>query len=386
MIIQPTSLAALTWAGAAAGSSAESWRIGAVLAARPLGLNDRGLLVLEIGGLTVEAEPPPGQQLANGQLPPQFQVRVQSLGGQPLLEILGTGGSDPIVYRALRERLPQQNGYAPLLSTLDALSRRPQLRQLPDPLREALAVLDHAVRLPEEITRGEGLREAIARSGLFLEAQLAQPRTDLAALATDDWKAALLRLAATLEPHAPARPPARGAETPPPLQQRGLQPPQARQPTPLELLESEGIDALIERLHGDVRAALARLEVAQLDNTQATAWMIEIPVQGEGGRDVLQLHLAFGRAEEGSGAWTLGFSIDLPPLGPVQGELHLRDLRLGVRLWAERGDTVERLERQFPALRQRLAACGLLLDQLSCQTGLPHGPQRAGGLLFKATA
>jgi len=389
VIIQPTSLAAMTWAGAAAGTSAESWRIGAVLAARPLGVNERGLLVLQIGGVTVEAELPAGQQFANGQLPPQFQVRVQSLGSQPLLEVVGAGAPDPIVYRALRERLPQQNGYAPLLASLAALSQRPVLRQLPQPLREALALLDHAVRMPEEITRGEGLREAILRSGLFLEYQLVQPRADLLALGGDDWKAVLLHLAAVLEQYAPARPRPAAADTPPPLHQRGLQPPQPRQPVPPPPAEDgdEEIGALIERLHGDVRAALARLEVAQLDNAQAQAWMIEIPVQGEDGRDVLQLHLEMAReSEQGGGAWTLGFSIDLPALGPVQGELQLRDLRLAVRLWAERAGTVEKLERQFVALRQRLSACGVLLDQLSCQAGLPHGPGRAGGLLLKATA
>ena len=60
MIIQPTSLAALAWAGAASGSAAESWRIGTVLSARPLGINPDGMMVLQIGALTVETEAPTG--------------------------------------------------------------------------------------------------------------------------------------------------------------------------------------------------------------------------------------------------------------------------------------------------------------------------------------
>ena len=51
MIIQPTSLAALTWAGAASGASAKSWRVGAVLAARTLGYSEQAKLVLQIGAL-----------------------------------------------------------------------------------------------------------------------------------------------------------------------------------------------------------------------------------------------------------------------------------------------------------------------------------------------
>jgi len=105
VIIQPTSVAALTWLGAAAGASSEGWRIGNVLSARPLGVNEQGLLVLQIGALTVETEAP------GTRLPPQFQVRVLSVGAQPQLEILGVDAHpDSTVHQALRERLPQQNG------------------------------------------------------------------------------------------------------------------------------------------------------------------------------------------------------------------------------------------------------------------------------------
>jgi hypothetical protein len=66
--------------------------------------------------------------------------------------------------------------------------------------------------------------------------------------------------------------------------------------------------------------------------------------------------------------------------------VQLRDLRITVRLWAVRSGTAERLERQFTPLRQRLAASGLQLDQLTCQTGLPQGHGYASALLLKATA
>ncbi|WP_114239918.1 flagellar hook-length control protein FliK [Dyella sp. C9] len=380
MVIQPTSFAALTWAGAASGSAAESWRIGTVLAARPLGINPDGMMVLQIGALAVEAEAP------RGQLPSQFQVRVLSLGAQPLLEVLTAQAPEPATQQALRERLPQQNGYAPLLATLDALAQRPALRQLPAYLRPALALLEHGVRTPAEITRGDGLEEAINRSGLFLEALLAQPQVDMAGLSQEDWKAALLRLASLLDDYLPTRRAvSSGSETPPPLQQRGLQP-QPRVMLPQELLNDD-IDALLGRLHGEVHAALARVEVAQLEATTASAWMIEIPVQGEDGRDILQLQLQQGtEGEAGSNAWTLGFALDLPALGPIQGELQLRDLRLAVRLWAERPDTVHRLEQQFGALRHQLAATGLILDQLSCQRGLPQSTSPHSAILLKTMA
>jgi Flagellar hook-length control protein FliK len=379
LVIQPTSLAALAWAGAASGSASESWRIGTVLAARPLGVNPDGMMVLQIGALAVETEAP------RSQLPSQFQVRVLSLGAQPLLEIIAPQTPEPAIQVAMRERLPQQNGYAPLLATLDALAQRPALRQLPAYLRPALALLEHGVRTPAEITRGEGLEEAIKRSGLFLESELAQAQVDMGVLSQEDWKGALLRLASLLDDYLPARRSTSDSnETPPPLQQRGLQA-QPRVLLPPELLNDD-IDALLGRLHGEVHAALARVEVAQLEATTISAWMIEIPLQGEAGRDILQIQLQLMAEAEGGSAWVLGFALDLPALGPVQGELQLRGLRLSVRLWAERADTVQKLEQQFGPLRQRLSASGLILDQLSCQRGLPQSSSPHSAILLRTMA
>ena len=381
MIIQPTSLAALTWAGAASGSAAPSWRIGSVLLARPLGVNAQGLQVLQIGTLTVEAD------VAGGQLPAQFQVRVLSLGAQPQLEMLAQP-TDPVLQRALRERLPQQNGYAPLLATLDALAQRPVLRQLPPELRNALALLEQAMPSPAEITRGEGLRVAIEHSGLFLEALLARPPGQPMPSLQDDWKGALLRLVALLDRRAPAPATRTTGDTAPPMLQRGLQA-QPRAALPPSLLAGDEAEPLLDRLQGDVKAALARVEVAQLESASGPlpAWMIEIPLHGVDGHDVLQLQLEYViDTGAGSRGWNLGFALDLPALGAVQGELQLREPRLSVRLWAAQADTVQQLERQFGALRQRLAACGLLLDQLSCQLGLPEPPNRYSAVLLQATA
>ncbi|WP_266159445.1 flagellar hook-length control protein FliK [Dyella silvatica] len=385
MIIQPTSLAALTWAGAAAGSSAESWRIGNVLLARSLGTSAQGLLILQVGAMTVTTETP------SNPLPPQFQVRVLSLGAQPLLEVLAGTGPEQAVQRVLRERLPQQNGYAPLLATLTTLAQRPVLRQLPPQLRTALALLEHSIRTPEEIRSGPGLREAVLRSGLFLESQLASAAGLDAALGEDDWKAALLRLSSVLHAAGYAPKPATGGpETAPPLQHRGLQAQSRALPVAAEWIESGdsiALRPLLGKLHTDVHAALARLEVAQLESTATAAWIVEIPVQGEHGQDVLQLQLEFAASDEDCGSWTLGFALDLPALGPVQGELQLRGLRLSVRLWAQHAATVQKLEDRFTLLRHAAANSGLTLDQLSCQSGLPQASTQArNAVLLKTTA
>jgi hypothetical protein len=375
VIIQPTSVAALTWLGAAAGASSEGWRIGSVLSARPLGVSEQGLMVLQIGAITVEAEAP------GTKLPPQFQVRVLSLGAQPQLEILGAGSQlDGNVNQALRERLPQQNGYAPLLATIGALSQWSIVRQLPPYLRSALALLEHSMSTPQEVSTGEGLRQAINRSGIFLEAQLAQAPASDATTAHDDMKGALLRLVAILKGQ-PLVGESSDAEVDPPLLYRGVLP-QGRFPLPPELANSSEATDFLPRLYTDVQAALARLEVAQLQAGVAN-WLVEIPIQDADGADVLQLLLK--QQQEGEQAWTLGFSLDLPSLGPIVGELQLRGLRLSLRLWAQHRDTVDRLEEQFEDIRSRLDATGLFLDQLSCQFGLPQAGNSVSAVFLKAT-
>lgn len=375
MIIQPTSVAALTWLGAAAGASSEGWRIGSVLSARPLGVTEQGLMVLQIGALTVEAEAP------GTKLPPQFQVRVLSLGAQPQLEILGANASlDSNVNQALRERLPQQNGYAPLLATVSALSQWSIAKQLPPYLRSALALLEHSMSTPQELSTGEGLRQAINRSGVFLEAQLAQAPASDATTAHDDMKGALLRLVAILKGQ-PLVGESNDLEVDPPLLYRGAIP-QGRLPLPPELASTNEATDFLPRLYTDVQAALARLEVAQLQALPGH-WLVEIPIQDTDGADVLQLLLK--QQQEGEQHWTMGFSLDLPSLGPIVGELQLRGLRLSVRLWAQHRDTVDRLEDQFDDLRARLDATGLFLDQLSCQFGLPQGGNSVSAVFLKAT-
>lgn len=409
MIIQPTSLAALTWLGAASGTTAESWRIGVVLSARPLGVTEQGKMVLQIGGMTVEADTAGTQTPQNNmmqpqlqaQLPSQFQVRVLTLGSQPTLEVMLPQASESAANVALRERLPQQNGMAPLLATVQALSQRAMVSRLPPALRPLLAQLEQAMRRPSDLTTGAGLREAISRSGVFLESSLAQGAQLAAGAGEEDWKAVLLKLSSLLDSYAPPRssggnsatytPSTSQAETAPPLLNRGMQAQPrlgAQAAATLAAMAADGDSGLLlGQLHTAVRAALARIEVAQLEASNLPAWIVEIPVKSRDGRDVLQLQMEYGNdADDDARQWTLGFALDLPTLGPVQGELQLNGLRLSVRLWAERPGTTDRLEETFAALRHRLAACGLLLDQLSCQTGVPPSSGRHSANLLKATA
>lgn len=391
MIIQPTSLAAQLWAGAAAGTTAattQTWAVGTLLSARLLAQIDVAKVLLDIGGVAVEADAP------GTSLPQQFQVRVMTQGPQPQMEVVLGNTDERVAMQGLRERLPQQNGYSQLLGVLSALARRPVARVLPEPLRTALATLEAAIAKPDDLGTPDGMKQAIARSGAFLEAKLAEAKNE--APATDDFKAALLNLRRALTDipqtrqamiQAPSRP---FTDTPPPLAQRAL----VAQPRAQELLaEEENADALadglVSHLRTDVRAALSRVEIGQLESQpHAGLWMIEIPLTGVRGYDVLQLRIEEGKPAPGEpeGMWTVGFAIDPPTLGAVQGEIQLRASRVSVRLWAQYPETVSRLENEFTTLRRVLEKSGLQLDHFGCMHGLPVPTSAYSAVLLEARA
>ena len=388
MIIQPTSIAAQLWAGAAAGTTAaaDTWRVGTLLTARIMGQTDIGRLLLDIGGLTVEAD------AAGTSLPQQFQVRVLTQGTQPQLEVLPGKVDEQVAMQGLRERLPQQNGYAQLLGVLSALASRPIARTLPAPLRAALATLEAAISKPDDVSSPLGMKEAIAKSGAFLEAHLAEPKEETPA--ADDFKAALLALRRTLADLPAARPAQASAQgtarplndTPPPLAQRAL----VAQPRAAQLaVTEENVDEVVTQLRSDVRAAVSRVEIGQLESQpQSGLWMIEIPLAGVRGYDVLQLRIEESKPSqsEPDGMWTVGFAIDPPTLGAVQGEIQLRVPRVSVRLWAQHGETVSRLETEFMSLRRQLEKSGLQLDHFACMHGLPVPTSAYSAVLLEARA
>lgn len=461
VIIQPTTIAAQVWAGAAASSVGEALRLGAVMQAQLLGLNDEGLLVLQIAGITVEADP------TSVPLPSQFTVRVASNGPLPQLEVVLDAANDEVLMQALRDRLPQQAGYAPLLGTLDALSRRPASRNLPPELRTALANLEQAIPTSDELSLPDKLQQAIARSGLFFESTLLDeargqdgdgpvnsgtpsgtpagtpqgtganagpapslgqslsqslgrslgqllgqgpgttngtparqadaPPTRPASLPLpngaapaegDDWKAALLKVVAALarQPMPGTRIAARDTEeVPPPLRQRALLT-QARAVVDAET----DVDGLVEHLRTDVRGAVARLEVSQLESQpHANAWMLELPVRGVRGYDVLQLKVERdpgAPGEASSDSWTLGFTIDLPSLGPLQGDIHLRGSRATVRLHAQFEPAVRQLEAQAPKLHRLIEEAGMQVEHLAIVQGLPQVASQRSAVFLQAMA
>jgi hypothetical protein len=392
LIVQPPQLAALDWAAAAAGTLARPWKVGSVVSGRVLEYLPAMRLVLQINGLKVEAEPP-----ATWPVPRQFQAKVLSAGPQPVLELLDppeASQSSPAV-TALRARLPSQGGLQPLLADLHALARLPSARALPEPARAALARLEGSIADRHDVLDPDVLRDTLQRGGTQLEHNLLQraraPERMPATQVDYDIKAALQRLTQALQslPKTGAPVPEAPEPPPPPLLQLPLQP-QPRLPA------MPAADALVlaGNLLKHAEAALSRIEIMQLDahpSASPQGCMIEVPIRGDDGFDVLQVRIEQDGTGQGVQAaeeprWTLGFTLEPPALGPVHGTVRLRGAEVNVDLWAQHDRAVQALEEQTSVLSQLLEGSGLRLAQLRIRQGSPMRHTGLGHSLLEARA
>lgn len=134
-----------------------------------------------------------------------------------------------------------QDSLAPLMANLSQLDRQPDL---PAPLRAALRAVMALQARPEALATPQGLKQALAASGLFLEARLARPRSEAESpRPTGDLKAALVRLqqaigALPAAPEPSPRGPGQGYAPPPVRASRARRPllgPDRREPPKLRL-------------------------------------------------------------------------------------------------------------------------------------------------------
>lgn len=288
---------------------------------------------------------------------------------------------DPLqqaVTAARSEAAGRQAGSAPMFAELERAMGSPAL---PPPVRAAMAQV-LAMRLPAAALSGETLRVAVARSGLFLEANLAvTPDLSAQGARAPDLKAALLVLRQVLagaQPDAPLK--TRPARTPPPGREAGLT---GQAPASATLPPDADLAAIVQRIGGDAEQAIARQvlhQLASLPEGGSSARVFELPLATAQGTAIAQFEIDHdggggGGGAQGAQSWRVRFSLDIEPLGPVHVQLGAGPERPLVVLWAEREEGLERLREGADALAGRLAA------EVIVQAGAPHRPAPpAGGL------
>jgi hypothetical protein len=279
-----------------------------------------------------------------------------------------------------------QDTAAPLLAELAAAQQRPDL---PPEVRVA-ALKTLAAALPvDPPPDASALSDAVARSGLFLEADLAQGAPD-----PGDLKAALLTLSASLAASgASGRTGAAGA-APPPYPGGPLQ---AQPADGASLPPDAALAQVLDQLARRTSAAVSRLVLLQAGSTRtggaaakggAAHWLFELPLATPEGAAIAPFQVdrdtARREAQDEAPVWRARFSLDVGAAGPVHARLSLQGDRVRVALWAEDAATVQDLEGRREELAEALRAQGFD-PRLRVQPGAPDAAAApTGGLVDRA--
>jgi hypothetical protein len=290
---------------------------------------------------------------------------------------------------AVQAAAGRQSGLASLFAELQVVVQTPGL---PAPV---LAAASQLLGLPLPLDpppSAADLRQAVAQSGLFLEAQLASA----GATAGGDLKAALLDLGQALEawlgPSA-ARP-APGGQPPAPPYRGG--PVRGQPPAQAGLAADAPPEAVGARLLQATGGAIARQTLQQAaslpdhsprpSHAQGSQWLFEVPLATQQGAAVAQFAIARdGRASGGDGgdppAWKTDVSLHLEPMGSVHARIVLTGDRVRVTLWAENDGTAGRLGARGDELAKALLDEGLAATVNVVAGAPPSAPAPSAGRL-----
>jgi len=362
------------------------WRVGAILQAVAVRAPGSGELWLDIAGQRYPARVASGN-VAGPQDGERLQVRVLRNSPVLALETVSTQPTESsadaaVITDALRKFVPRQQNPALLMANLAWIAQRKSgVETLPRPVVQSAAHLWHALPEAEALGDPKVLEAAIAKSGVFLEANLAAHRGPPDPRLAADLKSLMLTLQRALQAngakptsahsdiagHAPL-PTARGPLTTLPSA-----------PATLAVLEepSQQLNELARQTDG----SLARLTTVQIANSApdpaVQSMLIDLPVRHEDRAAVLRLKIekddSRRRDAEGAESWTVEAAVDLGAIGGLHAKVTLIGKRIGVQLRAESPAVVAALSQRSDELEAMLAESGLQVDRVVCLHGMPAG-------------
>ncbi len=358
------------------------------------------LLNTALSGSTLSIDSP--QPLRIGSLLSAMVQGSQSLSFVPL-----SGRKEQLA--VAQQLISQQSRQGSLEGLINALQNQPSSDATSADLRAAVDKLLAGLPDVQQLSTPKGLAQALANSGLFLEAKLLAGQNPSL---TPDMKGNLLRLIAQITPGLPGNTNLNAiiaantlAQALPSfvrsalgtLGQVSAKPQPTSFPLPSRLLQSLEGEGDLEHLLRLAAAAVSRLQSHQLSSLEQTGttaegnlqstWQLEIPMRNL--QDIVPLQVKFQREqtpgkepsekreerEPKQQLWRVELAFDMEPLGPLQVQAQLIQGRLSSQLWAERPYTASLIESHLSGLRERLVASGLNVGDLHCHLGTP--PQGA---------
>ena len=373
------------------------WRVGAILEAVAVRDPRGGQLWLDIAGQRHPARLASGDATGpkDGE---RLQVRVLRNSPVLALETISTqptesSAQSAVIADALRKFVPRQQSPALLLANLAWIAQRKSgVETLPRAVVQAAANLWRALPEADALEDPAALEAAVARSGVFLESDLAAHRGAPDPRLATDLKTLLLTLNRALQAQG-ARPtsthPADDAMPAPVPTARGPLTALPGAPATLAVLDepTQQLNELARQTDG----TLARLTTVQISNSApdpaVQSMLIDLPVRHEDRAAVLRLKIERdgSRRRDGDGAesWTVEAAVDLGAIGALHAKVTMIGKRIGVQLRAESPAIVAALSQRSDELEAMLAESGLEVDRVVCLHGMPAGDMgvRAARLL-----
>ncbi|WP_022963795.1 flagellar hook-length control protein FliK [Halopseudomonas pelagia] len=349
------------------------------------------------------------------------------------------------ILQGLRDSLQRQGSSEPLFKSLEQLSQvatppaagaqgpSATAPAMPASVQNAMHQVLQQVASLQQLMTPAGVAQAVQRSGVFLEPNLAQlagllkgASAETAALAAGTGTGttqppALGKLLAALSslPVSPATPPLPGADLKAALLHLTVNLQQHLSPSAIKELTlpfspwkqnsggpaQQGFPVATRVVQGMTDApdlgALLRLTAALLsriqhhqlqslgqsqtfsDGSSQTVWQLEIPLRDGQQFNHVQVRIqrddtsAEAKQTEHLPHWEVRLAFNLDPLGSLQAIAKLYKGRVSSEFWAEQPQTLTFLHSELNQLRDRLLAKGLEVGELSCHQGTPPQPNRA---------
>jgi len=362
------------------------WRVGAILEAVAVRDARSSQLWLDIGGQRHPARVASGE-VAGPQDGERLQVRVLRNSPVLALETVSTRPTESsaegaVIADALRKFVPRQQNPALLVANLAWIAQRKSgVETLPRSVVQAAAHLWHALPEAEALGDPKALEAAIAKSGVFLEANLAAHRGPPDPRVASDLKTLMLTLQRALQASGakPSSTHSDAAGHAPVPTSRGPLTTLPAAPATLAVLEEPTLQ--LNELSRQADGAIARLTTVQISNSApdpaVQSMLIDLPVRHEDRAAMLRLKIerdgSSRRDASGAESWTVEAAVDLGAIGALHAKVTLIGKRIGVQLRAESPAVVAALAQRADELETMLAESGLEVDRVVCLHGMPVG-------------
>lgn len=371
-------------------------------------------LLLDIRGRPVQVN----AAIGSTELSPGDWVKLMRTGNE--LQLMGKLADTPqaAINAALAQRMPWQqsldSGLARLISALNQgtaaelapgqLPGSRSLQPLPAAARQALESLLSRLPVSNNLVPGAGtqntsvqqVRQWVAESGLFAESRLTRSPSP----ALPDLKLAIGRIITSLLAERGGDPvSAFNRLTPlasPELVQAPLQFPRSTTTAApsasadpdstgqtLRLLAGMLNRITVNQLHSQILSARAGGEGPAPSSTM----LLDLPwVTPQNEPGIAQLRIEQHTENEGSESnknkaraataseWHLNLAIDLELAGTLNFEVSLRHQEVSARVWAEKQETLKKVNAELPLLRRSLTELGLEVTNLEPRRGSPAAP------------